>query len=820
MYPAPQSAGGAPTHSEQHAAEGGVPLRENSHSGGSAGTTVGGTGSGSDGGSDPVSGNGAGLQEPKAVAGPIAVAPAGGSSGGAEGEEVGLEAVIVLRPGSGAPEGAEPNALMPQDAGAAGSDGRGGDAAADACRNDGGAPAGVKQEQQEEDNLEPQPDADGGDMDAAGAAAHMHKMVAPWPQMLPPSHHHPGMHPGMVPSGGPYEWPHPQHPHHHPAMVPAYPPHPMHHPAGGGWMYPYGHPPPHPMTAAAMHHQHPHQVAMLSSGGAGEFGPSEDSASDGGAADVMHHHQPPRRRPSQSGLGGPGTGVPMMGMPRRRLTNGSGGQPGPGPLPVPPKVMSSPEDVLGLQRPGSADPDLTRSGSLGQLFAAVGGLGDAQCNVSRRTQRLKKRRSAELLGQPGSTPDIFMLPGGRDSSTGSGASGLLPIFLAPGSVGPGRTSSNGSDRGALHSRASLLPAGRQRSEPGYLIEGPEAASAWGPGAGAMTGPMAGLGQLVHHPHQQFGQQQLLQGGAEQQGVLRRTENGSNGGGGGRAINLPKRFEDAIITMEYPKGPQPGFVPQRVPGKTVPQHMLPPGFQGIPYDQDGGQQGQGPDEPQFNHHHQQQQQLQYHQHSHPQHQPQFLQHPHPQLQQHSYLDDPDDDEGDELEDEREGGGRGGRHADDSDEDYVVGRGYHRAAWGSGGGDAGEGGAGGTKKRKAPMAREEPPQPEKKRKARDPATISKVVLNCVIILRMVNHDVAYEKEIRCALGNNPDTSKALRLLITQGKLVRTGQGGRGNPFCYRCTPLGITTLQRIEEAATPGADPSEGPNKEQRAAAVAV
>jgi hypothetical protein len=61
---------------------------------------------------------------------------------------------------------------------------------------------------------------------------------------------------------------------------------------------------------------------------------------------------------------------------------------------------------------------------------------------------------------------------------------------------------------------------------------------------------------------------------------------------------------------------------------------------------------------------------------------------------------------------------------------------------------------------------------------------------------------------------------RRLMNQGKLVRTGQGGRGNPFCYRCTPLGIETLQRIEDAATPDDDPSGVPNAEQRAAAVAV
>lgn len=41
------------------------------------------------------------------------------------------------------------------------------------------------------------------------------------------------------------------------------------------------------------------------------------------------------------------------------------------------------------------------------------------------------------------------------------------------------------------------------------------------------------------------------------------------------------------------------------------------------------------------------------------------------------------------------------------------------------------------------------------------ISKVVINCVIIIRMVAEQLIYEKEIRIALGNNPDTSKALRL-----------------------------------------------------------
>ncbi|CAM6094112.1 unnamed protein product [Calypogeia fissa] len=41
---------------------------------------------------------------------------------------------------------------------------------------------------------------------------------------------------------------------------------------------------------------------------------------------------------------------------------------------------------------------------------------------------------------------------------------------------------------------------------------------------------------------------------------------------------------------------------------------------------------------------------------------------------------------------------------------------------------------------------------------------------------------EKFIREAFGNNPDTSKALRLLLTQRKVHRVGDGGRGKAFVY--------------------------------------
>jgi hypothetical protein len=61
---------------------------------------------------------------------------------------------------------------------------------------------------------------------------------------------------------------------------------------------------------------------------------------------------------------------------------------------------------------------------------------------------------------------------------------------------------------------------------------------------------------------------------------------------------------------------------------------------------------------------------------------------------------------------------------------------------------------------------------------------------------------------------------RRLTSQGKLLRSGQGGRGNPFSYRCTDLGLATLRRIMAASTPNQGPEDPPNAEQRAAAVAM
>ena len=59
--------------------------------------------------------------------------------------------------------------------------------------------------------------------------------------------------------------------------------------------------------------------------------------------------------------------------------------------------------------------------------------------------------------------------------------------------------------------------------------------------------------------------------------------------------------------------------------------------------------------------------------------------------------------------------------------------------------------------------------------------------VLRLHELDRPVA-ERMIRDKLGNNPDTSKSLRRLALEGKVVRHGMGGRGEPFRYELTPLG--------------------------------
>jgi hypothetical protein len=52
-------------------------------------------------------------------------------------------------------------------------------------------------------------------------------------------------------------------------------------------------------------------------------------------------------------------------------------------------------------------------------------------------------------------------------------------------------------------------------------------------------------------------------------------------------------------------------------------------------------------------------------------------------------------------------------------------------------------------------------------------------CPLALRAGKQHI-FERTVREHFGNNPDTSKALRILVCQGRLTREGQGGRGDPF----------------------------------------
>uniref|UniRef100_A0A1D2A2Z9 Uncharacterized protein n=1 Tax=Auxenochlorella protothecoides TaxID=3075 RepID=A0A1D2A2Z9_AUXPR len=103
---------------------------------------------------------------------------------------------------------------------------------------------------------------------------------------------------------------------------------------------------------------------------------------------------------------------------------------------------------------------------------------------------------------------------------------------------------------------------------------------------------------------------------------------------------------------------------------------------------------------------------------------------------------------------------------------------------------------ARKRMGSMA--EPSMGEDGGDARCPKTYSlssRVGQAALSILEYVTiHEVSYrsagmrgvpERVLRQEFGNNPDTSKALRCLVTEGELQREGRGGRKDPFSYTLT-----------------------------------
>ncbi|KAG0583224.1 hypothetical protein KC19_3G119400 [Ceratodon purpureus] len=68
----------------------------------------------------------------------------------------------------------------------------------------------------------------------------------------------------------------------------------------------------------------------------------------------------------------------------------------------------------------------------------------------------------------------------------------------------------------------------------------------------------------------------------------------------------------------------------------------------------------------------------------------------------------------------------------------------------------------------------------------------------ILKFIGEMPFPEKLIRQTLGNNPDTSKGLRLLLTERKVKRLGSGGRGRPFEYVVTEKGLLHIHGLKLA----------------------
>ncbi|KAM0008071.1 hypothetical protein Hdeb2414_s0020g00558421 [Helianthus debilis subsp. tardiflorus] len=63
----------------------------------------------------------------------------------------------------------------------------------------------------------------------------------------------------------------------------------------------------------------------------------------------------------------------------------------------------------------------------------------------------------------------------------------------------------------------------------------------------------------------------------------------------------------------------------------------------------------------------------------------------------------------------------------------------------------------------------------------------------ILKVLGHiGCASEVRIRQLLGDSPDTSKALRMLLKKAEVRRSGAGGRGDPFIYQVIILLINKL----------------------------
>ncbi|KDP26055.1 hypothetical protein JCGZ_21088 [Jatropha curcas] len=63
----------------------------------------------------------------------------------------------------------------------------------------------------------------------------------------------------------------------------------------------------------------------------------------------------------------------------------------------------------------------------------------------------------------------------------------------------------------------------------------------------------------------------------------------------------------------------------------------------------------------------------------------------------------------------------------------------------------------------------------------------------ILKLLSRGSSSEVRIRQVLGDSPDTSKALRMLLKQEEIKRSGTGGRQDPYIYKDEDLSICELR---------------------------
>ncbi len=143
--------------------------------------------------------------------------------------------------------------------------------------------------------------------------------------------------------------------------------------------------------------------------------------------------------------------------------------------------------------------------------------------------------------------------------------------------------------------------------------------------------------------------------------------------------------------------------------------------------------------------------------------------------------------------------------------AMGRGGSRG--GTRGGSARDAARGGAAKE--PIAAASAPRRVSKPRPRTPAAPkprkeTRIQRFARLVLVHIGSGVGLESDIRKVFGNTPDTSKALRLLMSQNIVVREGKGGRVSPFQYtkvREPPPGAL-MMAPSEAGVGGADVATG------------